>query len=80
MGGTPANPGKTQKRGRAALTRIERRVLRELLGGTADKEVALKLGLEEGAVRTHIRRILKKLDVQSIREVITSFLKEPPDR
>jgi DNA-binding NarL/FixJ family response regulator len=48
-----------------ALTEREREVLRLVSLGLANKEVARRLGIGEGTVKTHVSSLLAKLRVQS---------------
>lgn len=50
---------------RTGLTPAERRVLEELKGGFADQEIAERLFVSVGTVRTHVGRVLSKLGVAS---------------
>ena len=47
------------------LTERERQVLRELATGRTNKEIARSLYIAETTVKSHVRAILAKLDVQS---------------
>lgn len=47
--------------GAQPLTNGERRVLRFLIQGTANKAIAAKLGIGEGTVKTHVNALRQKL-------------------
>jgi DNA-binding NarL/FixJ family response regulator len=64
-------PGMTMSDG-PELTRGEREVLRLLAGGLAANEIALYLHMSMRTVENHRRRMMVKLDVQSIAE-LTSY-------
>jgi DNA-binding NarL/FixJ family response regulator len=51
--------------GQSALTRRESQVLRLLVNGLNNKQIALDLGLAEITIRLHVRQILKKLGAKS---------------
>ncbi len=50
---------------KAQLTPREVSVLRLLVTGISNKEIAKALGISEGTVKTHVSNILFRLDVQS---------------
>lgn len=54
-----------------ALTDRQREVLRHLAGGASGPEVAVRLGISEHTVRTHVQHILERLDVSSRLEAVT---------
>ena len=54
----------------AALTPKERLVLRELVTGASNKDIASRLGLEEATVKFHLRRIFRKLGTKNRGETI----------
>jgi DNA-binding NarL/FixJ family response regulator len=57
-----ASPGPDERLSR--LTEREVEVLRELAGGLSNAEIAGRLWLSEATVKTHIGRILNKLDLR----------------
>jgi DNA-binding NarL/FixJ family response regulator len=48
----------------ALLTEREREVLREMVRGASNAEIGKRLFLSEGTVKTHVGRILSKLDLR----------------
>lgn len=61
---------------RLELSEREREVLRCLVEGMAYKQVADRLDISIDTVRTHIRRIYKKLQVHSVAEAVSRALRE----
>ncbi|GAA0467373.1 helix-turn-helix transcriptional regulator [Paractinoplanes deccanensis] len=51
--------------GWAALTEMERKVVRVVAGGATNREAALKLFLSPHTISTHLRRAFVKLDINS---------------
>ena len=49
----------------AALTPTERMVLLELLGGKAEKQIALSLGQNHNTTHTHVKSIYRKFGVNN---------------
>jgi len=47
------------------LTKKEREVLRHLIKGLSNKEIASELGISPGTVNTHLDNIYRKLDVSN---------------
>lgn len=58
------------------LTARELEILTELATGGTDTEIALKLHVHEGTVKTHIRNILRKLGVRNRTAAIAHALRE----
>ena len=61
------------------LSEREREVLQLLAKGFLIKEIADKLGIGFGTVRTYVRRIYEKLHVQSRSQAIAKYLHNAPD-
>lgn len=53
-----------------ALTQRQREVLQHLAGGASGPEVAVRLGISEHTVRTHVQHILDRLNVSSRLEAV----------
>ena len=58
-----------------ALTPRERDVLRLIAAGNANKEIARRLGLTEGTVKSHVKSILPKLGANDRTHAVTIALK-----
>lgn len=58
------------------LTARELEILAELSAGSTDTEIAAKLHVHEGTVKTHIRNILRKLGVRNRTAAIAHALRE----
>jgi DNA-binding CsgD family transcriptional regulator len=56
------------------LTPQELRIARLIKSGNSRREVAERLTVSESTVRTHLEHIYRKLDIHSMRELITSNL------
>jgi two-component system, NarL family, response regulator len=54
----------------AGLTRREQDVLVQIAEGCANKDIASRLGMTEGTVKTHVKAILAKLDAMSRTEAV----------
>lgn len=61
---------------RLHLTDRERDVLRGLVDGLSYKQVAARLGVSVHTVRTHIRALYRKLQVQNVAEAVTRAVRE----
>ncbi|WP_129626456.1 response regulator [Candidatus Oscillochloris fontis] len=57
-----------------ALSTRETEVLRLLVAGASNKQIALQLGLSENTIKTHVSNIFAKLDVQSRTEAVAVAL------
>ena len=67
--------GETVSGGRAiALTRRERDVLRQLVRGRSNKEIARDLDLQEVTIKLHLRSVFRKLDVRNRTEAVVAAL------
>ncbi len=49
----------------AELTEREQEVLKYVARGLSNKEIAVRMGLSENTIKTHVRKILTKLNVRS---------------
>lgn len=58
------------------LTPRERAILIELSGGSTDQQVATRLGVTTGTVKTHIRNILGKLDCRNRTHAVVTGLRQ----
>ncbi|MFT7521466.1 MAG: DNA-binding NarL/FixJ family response regulator [Kiritimatiellia bacterium] len=70
----PDSPGTAPTR--IHLTGRERDVLRGLVSGGSYKQVADDLGISVHTVRTHIRALYKKLQVQNVAEAVSRAVRE----
>ena len=61
---------------RAHLTGRERDVLRGLVDGLSYKQIADRLGVSVHTVRTHIRALYKKLQVQNVAEAVSRAIRQ----
>jgi len=61
---------------RLDLTEREQEVLRCLVNGNSYKQTAGELGVSIDTVRTHIRRLYKKLQVHSVAEAVSRAIRE----
>jgi DNA-binding NarL/FixJ family response regulator len=73
----PAIASKLAERtGMPGLTLRELDVLRWMVRGKSNKEIADSLNLSEGTVKTHVNHILKKLGVSGRTEAVTQALRD----
>ncbi len=56
---------RARSRGAAMLTAQENRVLDQIRLGRSNREIAGELGIAEGTVKIHVKRVLKKINVSS---------------
>jgi DNA-binding NarL/FixJ family response regulator len=69
LGGTPA-----QQRAIASLTARELEVLKEMAAGLSNQEISAKLFVSEATTKTHVSRILTKLDARDrVQAVIVAY-------
>jgi DNA-binding NarL/FixJ family response regulator len=57
------------------LTDRELGVLRLIVAGRSNKEIATDLHITEGTVKTHVKHILEKLAVQDRTQAVTAALR-----
>lgn len=62
---SPATGGEDRVRGMEELTERQREVLKLLLRGQSNKEIARSLGVLEGTVKVHLRSIMQRLRVRN---------------
>lgn len=74
--GEPAGRGDADGPSRLDLTDRERDVLRSFVDGNSYAGVASELGISENTVRTHVRSIYSKLQVQNVAEAVTRAIRE----
>ena len=65
-------PDKTDDSGRSGLTHKQELVLRELLDGRSNREIAHTLSLSEETVKTHVASILRHFDVQNRTQAVVA--------
>jgi len=59
-----------QEPGAVALTRREREIVRSVAIGSRNAEIATKLGITEGTVKTHLNNVFQKLGVRDRVELV----------
>lgn len=69
---TPSGPGPA----RLDLTDREREVLRGLVDGRSYKQIADDLGISANTVRTHIKALYRKLQVQNVAEAVSRAIRQ----
>ncbi len=62
------------------LTRHQRAILRFVSEGYTNGQIARRMNLAEGTVRTHLNRIYKRLDVNSRTAAAQTLTRESPER
>jgi DNA-binding NarL/FixJ family response regulator len=67
------NRPRTFKKGFLALTARRQEVAMLAAHGLSNREIAQKLGVTEGTVKTHLHAIYEKLDVHSRTELTTAL-------
>jgi len=70
--GKPARLGPSPE----GLTARELEVLVELTNGSTDRQIASKLTVSEGTVKTHIRNILQKLNVRNRTQAVAHAIRK----
>jgi len=68
MGDEPVDP-------ELALTRRELDVLRLMSGGRTNAQIARRLVIAEGTVKSHVKHILRKLDAANRAEAVSRWLR-----
>jgi len=61
------------------LSQAQTRVLEQLLGGLAEKQVAARLCISQHTVHNHVRAIFQSFHVHSRAELLASFLRRDTD-
>jgi DNA-binding NarL/FixJ family response regulator len=64
-----------ERTAREELTERERDVLRRIVAGRSNKEIAADLEITEGTVKTHVNHVLEKLGVHDRTQAATTALK-----
>lgn len=65
---------------RAALTERDKSVLRYILQGLTNREIAGKLGISEGAVKASVRHVCEKLGVHTRTQLVKVALEQYKDQ
>jgi two-component system, NarL family, response regulator len=71
-----ATPRLAQRMNARELTPKEAEVLRRMVAGRSNKEIGGDLGIVEGTVKIHVRKILSKLDVRSRVQAVSTALRQ----
>ena len=74
--GTPVPPGAADGSARYGLSEREAEVLRTLVAGKGYKEIGFDLHISVDTVRSHIRKIYRKLQVHSAPEAVARAIRE----
>jgi len=61
-----------------SLTQREREVMDGIVAGKANKVVAVELGISERTVEIHRGRVMKKLEVRSVAELVSAVMRMAP--
>ncbi len=61
--------------GQEELTPAERKILQEIVGGKANKEIAFDLDVSENTVKTHVKNVFEKLGVSDRTSAATLAIK-----
>ncbi len=56
------------------LTLREKEILNSLTQGHSNNQIAVALGISVNTVKTHLKHIFKKLDVENRTAAVTAFL------
>ena len=63
----------------ATLTPREHEVLQEVLSGRPNKQIAHRLGAAEKTIKVHRGRVMQKMGVRSVAELVTLMTRVPTD-
>lgn len=63
----------------ASLTPREREVLREVVRGRLNKQIAFELGISEVTVKLHRSSVMKKMEARTVGELIRAWDMLPPE-
>jgi DNA-binding NarL/FixJ family response regulator len=70
----------TQRRTRPKLTERDRIVLRAMFQGSTNKDIAVNIGISEGAVKASIRQLFEKLGVRTRAQAVKVALEQHRDQ
>jgi DNA-binding CsgD family transcriptional regulator len=76
----PTGGRRRRRRADGHLTPQELRVARLARSGASRRDIAARLTLSEATVRTHLEHIYTKLDIHSVRELMTSNVEQLAER